>query len=209
MGMTVGADTTTGWHLFFNFGAASPSAPQLITAAQGIADQYAAYLAPHAHFDTILTGVVLTDLTSSSSAVGQVSVSTPGGLSGDRFPASTSMLVNLHVNRRYRGGKPRFYIPTGVPGNLQDPQTWASTFLTQFHTDFTTFINASIGFINAFGSGAALVNVSYYLGGEWKPDQNGNYHRVPTPRSSPHVDPVTSWTLNPVIGSQRRRVRPR
>jgi hypothetical protein len=153
--------------------------------------------------------VSATDLSSPAAATATFDGSTPGGLGGDTLPASLAMLVNFKVNRRYRGGKPRCYVPTGAGGNLATPQTWSSTFLTAWENDWNTYLAVIVSTINSFGSGASLVNVSYYLGGEWKPDQNGNYHRVPTPRASPHVDTIVSVAPSSVIGQQRRRVRPR
>lgn len=209
MGMTVGADLTTGWHMFFSYGPTPPTSAQLNTAALSVTNQYVTYLAQHAHLDTILTSCVMTDLSSPSGGVGESTGAAAGGLGGDIMPASAAMLVNLHLVRRYRGGKPRIYIPTGVPGNLTSAQQWSSTFLTAYHADFTQFVTGCTNAINVFGTGAGLVNVSYYDGGEWRQDQNGNYHRVPTPRASPHVDAITSWTLNTTLGSQRRRIRSR
>lgn len=208
-GMTVGGDTTTGFHLYHSYGPTPPTQANMATLANSAFGQYATYLAPHAHLDTILTSVTATDLSSPSGAIAVFDGSTPGALGGDTLPASLAMLVNFKITRRYRGGKPRVYVPTGAGGSLGTPQTWSSAFLTAWTNDWNTYLAVLLSTINSFGSGAALVNVSYYLGGEWKPDQNGNYHRVPTPRATPHVDTIVSVAPSSVVGQQRRRVRPR
>jgi hypothetical protein len=208
-GMTVGGDTTTGFHLYWSYGPTPPSEANLQTLVGAVFGSYGTYLAPHAHLDTILTSVTATDLSDPSGAIAVFNGSTPGGLGGDTLPASLSMLVNFKVKRRYRGGKPRVYVPTGAGGDLATPQTWSSTFLTAWTTSWGDHLGIIQSTINGFGTGASLVNVSYYLGGEWKQDQNGNYHRVPTPRAIPHVDTIVSNAPSSVVGQQRRRVRPR
>jgi hypothetical protein len=177
--------------------------------ATGVIANYTAYLAPHCHVGTTLTSLTVTDLSDPAAAISVQAAAADGGLGGDELPASCAMLVNFKIKRRYRGGKPRIYVPTGVGGNLATPQTWSPTFLSAWSADFQNLLSNIVNGINAWGSGAALVNVSYYLGGEWKADQNGNYHRVPTARSSPHVDQVVSHAASSIIGQQRRRVRAR
>jgi hypothetical protein len=208
-GMTVGGDTSTGFHLYASYGPAPPSQANLDALCAQVVSGYSTFLAPHAHLDTILTSVTATDLSSPSAAIASLATSAPGGLGGDTLPASLAMLVNFRIHRRYRGGKPRVYVPTGAGGDLATPQTWASTFLTAFQTSWNNHITTILTSINSFGTGAGIVNVSYYLDGQWKPTTSGGYVRIPTPRDVPVVDPIIAQTCSNVVGQQRRRVRPR
>lgn len=155
-----------------------------------------------------LETVKVTDLSSSTGPVGINATLVAGARAGGTNPASTCVLQNLTVARRYRGGKPRIYWPYGVNTDLSTAQAWTAGFITQMGTAWNGFISAVIGGLQSWATQARFVTVSYYEGGEWKPDQNGNYHRVPTPRATPLVDAVVGGPFNVVPSTQRRRNRP-
>lgn len=207
MGMTVGTDTTTGWHIFFNYGPATPTAGNLNSLASSISTNYSTNLNTHASTGLTLTSVTVQDLASTSTPLGIWSGTVAGAGVGP-LSASTSMVISYKIGRRYRGGHPRCYIPTGYQAVLGSPQQWTSAFRSSYETAFNAFVNATIANMGTWAAGPSHVTVSYYLGGEWKSDQNGNYHRVPKVRSSPLVDVVTARTAGLTIGSQRRRIRP-
>ena len=119
----------------------------------------------------------------------------------------TAFLGSMKIARRYRGGKPRTYLPIGGAGKLQDAQTWTSAFVA----DIQAALNQIIADIAVTASGGCalgnLVNVSYYEG--FVSSQNPitlRWRTIPKQRTAgPLVDPVTSWVAETRIGSQRRR----
>lgn len=207
MGMTVGTDTTTGWHLFLNYGPATPTAGNLNSLASSISANYTTSLQPHASTAVTLTSVTVQDLASSSTPLG-VWAGTLAGTQVGPLSASVSMLISFKIGRRYRGGHPRVYIPTGYQAVLNNPQQWTSAFRSTYETAFNAFVSSTIANMGTWAAGPSHVTVSYYLNGEWKQDQNGNYHRVPKVRPTPLVDVVSSRTAGLTIASQRRRIRP-
>lgn len=206
MGMSVGADLTTGWHLYLGYGATPPSSANLNSLATVISTNYSAQLLSSTSTTTSLTRIECQDLADPASAIGVWTGALTGSQTGS-LAASVSMLVNFKVARRYRGGKPRVYIPTGYSAVLNNPQTWTSAFVTSYTTAFNTFVQNILNSMGTWTPTPSHVSVSYYKGGEWLPDHNGNYHRVPTLRTTPQVDTVTARNPSSIIGSQRRRIR--
>jgi hypothetical protein len=134
-----------------------------------------------------------------------------GTRTGAYLPINAACLINMKIQRRYRGGKPRNYWPFGVQGDLVDDAHWSSTAITAFTTGFSNWAN---GLLVAQGAITLtnLVNVSYYQG--HFAVQNGvtkRYRNVPTLGPTPpypYVDNALSLVVNPTLGSQRRRLRP-
>jgi hypothetical protein len=104
------------------------------------------------------------------------------------------MIFNMHISRRYRGGKPRVYFPLGSATDMADPQHWTAAFLTSAGNAFNAVNNALQAFTSPTINTPALANVSYYSGGSL--------------RSAPVVDLVSTTSANSIPGSQRRRIRP-
>lgn len=204
---SVGSDLTTGFHQYLAYGTVPPTASQLVTMCGSIAGSWNSFLSPMTETATILTSVDAVDLSAPDAAVGLWTGSHPGTRAGSALPAQAALLLNWPILRRYRGGKPRIYIPAGVASDLASPQTWSGTFLTAYATAWNSFESAVAAAINSWGSGAKLVNVSYYLGGEWKQDHLGNYRRIPTPRDTPKVDEIVGANFAPTVATQRRRAR--
>lgn len=144
--------------------------------------------------DNELTSGEVTDLASDTGASVSISASTHGVRSGDFMPASVALVISREINRRYRGGHPRSYLPWGTAGTMATGSTidWDPDFLTDCGEKFGTMITSWSG--GAFGSTTITVpvNVSYRSGG--------------APRTTAVVDPITSSIARQRICSQRRRL---
>jgi hypothetical protein len=117
-----------------------------------------------------------------------------------------AVLVNYLISRRYRGGKPRAYLPWGDAGQLTSRQSWSGTFVTAVDSAFSTFYAAVIGLSAGSTTITDHVNVSYYDGFTVVTDPVTHRARnVPTLRGTPIVDVILSFAANPRPGSQRRR----
>jgi hypothetical protein len=133
----------------------------------------------------------VTDLTSDSAGQGQGGEFVAGTRAGDDLSAGTAALVNFHIARRYRGGKPRAYLPLGVAGDIVTGR-WSGSFVTAVFNAMTDFQADALG----LGVGCAIaspISVSYVNAG--------------APRVIPVKDDITSWTVPALVGSQRRRNR--
>jgi hypothetical protein len=200
------ADINVTTRSFWEYSGGPPTATDCVALA---ADLYALVAAHNALWDTetFLSGVKVTDLSSSSGGVGEHASSTVG-TTDFAFSAATCALINFVITRRYRGGKPRWYLPWGGGGDLTSKQEWTATFITN-----TTTAVAAIrtGFIGSTSGSTAVSNqcsVSYYAG--FTAVENPITHRwrnVPNLRTTPEVNVIESFSVNGLVSSQRRRNR--
>jgi hypothetical protein len=135
-------------------------------------------------------GTVL-DLNSSSGAEGQGGSVTSGTLATLSNPASTCVVMNHQIARRYRGGKPRSYLPFGTASQVNTLGTWTPAFVTSTTTAWENFITTAIAAASGGTTLAEFVNVSY--------------HSNKAVRPTPVVDPIVASLARQRIGTQRRR----
>lgn len=207
-GWTIGADLSADTNLYFAYTGAAPDEAQAVSLA---AQCYTAMATASDTWtgDTVLASCRVTDLSGDDTGDGVHSASTPGTRSGGDLPAATSLLVNYQIGRRYRGGKPRSYLPWGADTDLGSRQRWSADFIasaiTRLTTVFADIVGASAGTTTVTGH----VNVSYYQGFTVEGGTGGKRAKnVSTPRAVPLVNAVVGFAPNIVIGSQRRRNRP-
>jgi len=191
---------------FERYSGTAPSNADLATFCAAVGTAWGANLKSLMDTGGALLEVDAIDLSSSTGAGGS-SVSTISGTRGASFIGGSSCLVTSYrIARRFRGGHSRGYWPFGIQTDLNDRNTWKSTFTSAALTGFNAFFTA----VAAAGWGAAgtvdHVTVSYYSG--FSVVTNPITHRarnVPTLRGTPVVDAVQSVFCNAQLGSQRRR----
>jgi hypothetical protein len=199
------ADNDVINRFFMQYSGTAPIASELDTLANAIITAWTTDLAPMHSIDLELISAAIEDLTSPTSAVGSSNTTGTGSRTGAVVGAAVSAVMQEHINRRYRGGHPRAYLPAGVSADLQTMGTWTSAFQGNLTTAWSSFIN-DIGTAVWSGGGTLLpVNVSYYSGFVNHLFPSGRERAIPTVRSSPIIDVITSFTTNPRLGSQRRR----
>lgn len=134
------------------------------------------------------------DLSSDTGAEASASDSQEGSRTGDVAPGSACVVASLEINRRYRGGHPRKYLPFGTAGTYASASSkfWDSGFIDSVQTDLAAFISAVGGRTEGSTNFTEVVSVSYYTGGAL--------------RVTPVVDAVTSVAVRTRICSQRRRL---
>jgi hypothetical protein len=208
---TYSNDTDVACRVHCAFTGGSPSGTDLATYAQHIMSQASATWASSMSTAVTLTLVTVIDLSSPTGAVGTSSTSVPGTRAGGELPASTCVLWNQKVARRYRGGKPRVYLPWGVATDLLDAQHWSAAAITNFQSGLGNVIAALQGVVVGPATTGTLRNVSYYQGSTATLTGTGTAyergHTRSTPRATPLVDALTANTINPRPASQRRRLQ--
>lgn len=150
----------------------------------------------------------VTDLASSTGGQG---TSTTAGTVGTRgtalLPAGAAVLVNHQIARRYRGGKPRSYMPWGISSDLQTTGLWTTGAVTAFNAAWAALVAAVL----AGGSGCTLTafaNVSYYSGFTARENMGtGRWRNVPNVRATALVNAFSGSSVSTHVGSQRRRNR--
>lgn len=185
------------------FSGGSPTIANCEAIANEVIASWTANFAPLCPTSTKLTQVVVTDLTSSTSAEGTVDVSVPGSSSFDKIPANAAFLISKLIEARYRGGHPRSYLFIGGDGHLQDDGHWSTSAVTAFLACWTQLI-LDIGSHSPYGavSLGGEVMISYYT-----TDYTVTPH-VKIRRTVPIVYTVISggYSGHQEIASQRRRI---
>jgi hypothetical protein len=180
--------------MFFAGGSGSPSIPDLLAFTTLCRNAWVTnMLGTHTPGVSLraVTGTYLGDVGVQKQIVNGSNNGTRGG--GNLY-ASTALIVNLSVPRRYRGGHPRLYLPLGSQTDMLDPQHWTPSFLTTVSTSWNAWLAAVVGFTGVTFQPVVFSNVSYFHNNALRP--------------VPVVDPVTASSMNPIPGTQRRRLRP-
>ena len=204
----VGSDVDISSHHYY-FTQSPPTQAQLQAAVDVCHSTYVTNFCPLLNNLSSLVSVTGIDLSSATGPVADNNTGAPGTRAGGPPPANAVALLNIKVQRRYRGGKPRVYWPFGSVADVATPQTWSTAFVTALNNAWFA-VNSDIQTnLRGWAPNAVVTSVSYYEDGVWKPDHLGNYHRVPTPRDVPLVESVIGVPqFSTTIGSQRRRLRP-
>jgi hypothetical protein len=202
---TTDVETEAGSRFFLSYSGAAPTAGNCITLAGDIAALWNTDLAPIIVSNFSLTEVDVQDIATDSGASGQWTGSHPGSFSGLEIPFSAANNVEYGISRRYRGGKPRMFLPPPSQSAMATGGQWTDTFLT----DVTNQVPAFFSGVEALtvGSMGTLdhVNLSYYKGFTNVTNSSGRERAVPTYRAAALVDTVESYIPKREIGSQRRR----
>lgn len=169
-----------------------------------IASDYVSYLLPWLSDSYTFVAVDAEDLSSDTGNSGQALVSHTGALSGD-VPDNCAINISFEIARRYRGGKPKIFLPPAGSGNLGSPSSWNSSTVTGVQTNWGDFMTSVLG--GSYGTFALVnnVNVSYYKGFTVFITPSGRARNIPTLRATPVLDLITNHTVRSQIGSQRRR----
>jgi hypothetical protein len=201
----LGEGGESGSRLFFKYSGGPPTATDLNTLAGDIATAWTAHLAPLISTQYALKEVDILDINSDSGASGVWTGSNGGSRSGN--PPGWQMPFNIEylIARRYRGGKPRMYLPAGVIADQVDPSHWDSTLTTAVGTGFAAFIAAIVGTALSSLTVGAHVNLSYYSGFHNVTNSSGRTRAAPTYRALAKSDVITGYLPHALISSQRRR----
>lgn len=176
----------------------SPSSVDCISIAEDVWDAYAADFLPVIQENAVLQQVTVTDLTTTSGSVGGWTASQAGGDTGPTLTAGASIVVSWRIARRYRGGKPRTYLPPPSQDEIVDTSHYKDTYVADVLAAAVAFRNDVNGITSTDISGLELGCVSYY-----------DKASVPTPphlRATPLFEPFTDISVNTRIDSQRRRL---
>lgn len=203
---TVDGDPAAMTGHYFKYSGGPPSGTDCATMGSAAVSAGHTRFGPYA-LDTVgMAECEVTDLTSPTSAQGTGGTAWAGSQTS-MTPPGAAVLVNHAIARRYRGGKPRTYLPLGYSEVITSDGFWSNALVSGVDTAWGEWVADVI----AASSGCSLtniVNVSYFDGFTNVPyGSPTKYRRVPTPRIPPVVDVITAHTTSKVIASQRRRNR--
>lgn len=194
-----------GSRFYLSYSGSAPTPGNCTTLAGDVAAAWNTDIAPLINGNDSLTEVDVLDITTDAGASGQWTGTHAGTRSGTNLPAQTAVNIEFDIARRYRGGKPRMFLPPPVTSDLADPGHYDNTYITAVNTGFAAFITAITGAsIGSMGT-LAHVNLSYYKGFTNITNSSGRERAVPTYRETALLDSVESYACKALLGSQRRR----
>lgn len=128
------------------------------------------------------------------------------GAQGTHLASGTAMVISSKTAHKYRGGHGRVYVPGLGTAALQTPNTWTTLVQSSVASAWAAFVGGIIS--HAPTAMGAMQNVVVHRYGRCPsppctPPPNEDAPSVPL--LSPYTDTITSWSVNPKVGSQRRR----
>lgn len=194
-----------GSRFYLSYSGSAPSGANCTTLAGDIASAWNVHLAGLHSSDWSLFEVDVLDIATDSGLSGQWTGSDPGVNVSTSLPAQCSINVEFNISRRYRGGKPRMYLPPATSADLLNDSNYNAALLTSCNSALSGFFSAiealSIGSMGTL----AHVNLSYYKGFTNITNSSGRERAVPTYRAAALLDTVTGYSTKQVVGSQKRR----
>lgn len=200
------SDPTALSRIFIKYTGTAPTPAQAAAFAVAVGAAWNTNMSSLMNSGFTQSGVAVEDLSSATGAIGSDSTGHVGTRAGNSLPGSTCLMVQFLIARRYRGGKPKIFLPLGMSQDIGTGFVWSNAFLSAVQTGWNAFIAAVVA-AGWTGAGTlSQVNVSYFSG--FTVVTNPITHRarnVPTLRGTPTVDPVLSPAFEVGIASQRRR----
>lgn len=194
-----------GNRFFVLYSGTTPVGSVLNTIASDIATAWGANIAPLCSADIILTEVDVQDITTYTGAFGIWNGSTSGSRGGVALPTQVSGNIEFDIGRRYRGGKPRMYLPAGVESDLIDPAHFSPGFVASLGPDVANFFTA----VSAISVGGTVlgshINLSYYQGFTNVTNSSGRTRAAPKYRVTPLQDVIVGYAAKALLSSQKRR----
>jgi hypothetical protein len=204
----IGTDLHVGTKFYFQYDGDPPDVSGVLDIGDAVAASWAAHLQDLSRTGIICVETVVTDINSEDGLRAIVPIGENGTLGGAVLPQSICGLVNHTVAARYRGGKPRSYPPIGSADTLASPAQWESSFITSVNAGWAAFTAALIGVEFDTTTLTQYGAVSYYQGVQPPVTlPSGRVKQASKPRTTPAFLPIVTSTLNPNLGTQRRRIR--
>lgn len=191
--------------LFFQYTSGLSTGADLTTWLTTVDTAWNTNIAPLMDTTSTLFQSQATDLSANNAPQVLRTNSRVGTRAGVALPAAVAAIVKMKIGRRYRGGHPRFYGLFGVGADVGSATSWAAAFTTAVQSGFAAFIAAVVAAPPVSMPGLQHVNVSYFQSFTVVAPPGKRAHNIPTQRPVPVTDPVLSYSVNPLIGSQRRR----
>lgn len=190
---------------YLSYSGSAPSGANCLTLAGDVASAWSEYLAALMSSNYALEEVDVLDIATDSGLSAVWTGSVDGTRSGTSLPDQVATNIEFGIGRRYRGGKPRCFLPPANTGDLFNQSSYGSSFIATANTAFGNFMSQIEGL--SIGSMGTLthVNLSYYKGFTNITNSSGRERAVPTYRATALHDNVTGYSTKAILGSQKRR----
>lgn len=197
--------TLFGNRFYISYTGTAPSGANCTTLAGDIETAWAAHMAAITSTEWALEEVDVLDIATRTGLSGQWTGATDGSRTGVALTQNVATNVEFGISRRYRGGKPRIYLPPGNQGDLADPSHWTSGYISAVQTAVPAFFGA-IEALTIGGMGTLThVTLNYYHGFTNKTDSSGRAYAAPNYTAVATHDNVTGYFPKVLVSQQRRR----
>jgi hypothetical protein len=200
------ASTKWGIRFFLSYGGSAPTGANCATLASDISSAWATHVSPLYPSYWLHDLVDVIDIATTSGFSGFDTTSHNGTLSGTALPLQVATNVEYDISNRYRGGKPRMYLPGAVEEQLVDQSHYEGSFVTTVNSGVSAFFTAVEAL--TIGSMGTLQHVllSYYDGFENYTDTSGRNHNRPKYRTPNAVHfNITGYSCKAELSTQDRR----
>ena len=206
LGYVTSAGTDMGSRFYVGFAGSSPSTSDCATLAGDIATAWNTNIASLIYELVTLVSVDVEDISTHTGNFAAVAVSHSGTLSGSTLTANAATNIEFDIAQRYRGGKPRMFLPPPDDSTLASLDKFSTGFIGNVNTGIAAFF-AAIEALSVGSMGTLThVSLSYYNGFTNVTNSSGRTRAVPKYRTpNALVYPVTGYACKAVVGSQRRR----
>lgn len=194
-----------GSRFYLSYTGGAPSGADCTTLASDIAAAWESNIATLVNSGDTLTEIDVLDIATNSGLSGQWDGSHVGTSDGAPLPAQVAMNVEYDIARRYRGGKPRMFLPAPGDEAVATAGTWTSGVITDTNAGMAAFF-AAIEALDVGSMGTLThVNLSYYQGFTNVTNSSGRTRAAPKYRAAALLDTVVGYAAKLEMGSQRRR----
>lgn len=194
-----------GSRFYLSYSGSAPSGANCVTLAGDIATAWNSNLGGLCNDDIALIEVDVLDIATTSGLSGQWTGTHQGTSGTGIVPIQSAANVEFGISRRYRGGKPRMYLPPPGPAYQLNNKQWTTGFATSLQGQMGAFM-AAIEALSVGSMGSlAHVSLSYYKGFTNITNSSGRERAVPTYRPTALLDTVTGYFGKQQMGSQKRR----
>lgn len=186
----------TGWVNTFHvkYTGTAPSAADLTTFANALAPIYKNRLMTGTQSTgSTMVGIDVTDLSAETSPKVTTTQSQAGNVAGTALPAGSSIVISWNIQRRYRGGHPRTYVPglTITSLNSSNSSQVSAAQISTLGAGASGFIS-DVAALTVGTASCKLVCLSYYQGRAL--------------RGTPQTFDITGAAVHSRMDSQRRRL---
>lgn len=196
-----------GVRFYLSYSGSAPTPANCVTLAGDIATQWGTHMSPLQTTEWTEYEVDVLDLSSTSGASGVDTSTHAGTVVGGNAPANVCINIEYDIARRYRGGKPRMFLPGISTAGLVDDGHWSNSTLSSVNSGISAFMAALEALsIGAMGT-LQHVNISFFHGHNTStpPWRGPGYKYPPLYRVTPLIDAVENYSAKAVVGSQKRR----
>lgn len=199
------AGNEAGSRFYLSYTGSAPSGANASTLASDVHGAWASHLASLVSSSFALIEVDVLDIATDTGLSGQWTGQENGTDAASILPASAATNVEFNIARRYRGGKPRMFLPPPDNNQLNTQAAWKASFVAAVNTGIAAFF-AELEALDIGSMGTlAHVNLSYYQGFKNITNSSGRERAVPQYRTSALLDTVTGYACKTIVGSQKRR----